>query len=279
MSTLEGLAGSNNAPQWLCSGPFGDESMKFSEPILDGLFLKRYKRFFADVHLDGKRGAVVAHVPNTGSLLGCLEQNAPCRVSFHDVPDRKLKYTLQMIKTPTSWVGVNTGLSNDLVWEAYSSGQIKSWEDWDYGQREVKISPVSRVDLVLWKNHPDAPSPAQRLTMSEFVFNKFHFVEVKNVTLARDGRASFPDAETERGQKHLLELMTLLKQGHTAELVFTVQRDDCHSFAPADDIDPKYGKLLREAVQLGLIISPYACRLDRSGIELNAESKLKVDLS
>lgn len=253
--------------------------MKFSDPILEGKFRKRYKRFFADVQLDPRRGSVVAHVPNTGSLLACLEENAPCRVSFHDVPDRKLKYTLQMIKTPTSWVGVNTSLSNGLVWEAFAAGRIAHWEKWDYGQREVKISPESRVDLVLWKNQADAPSPSQRLTPSEFSFNKFHFVEIKNVTFCRDGRALFPDAVTARGQKHLVELMTLMDQGHSAELVFTVQREDCSTFAPADDIDPHYGKLLREAARNGLVISVFGCRLDSSGIELVTEHQLKIDLT
>ncbi|MCB0365691.1 MAG: DNA/RNA nuclease SfsA [Bdellovibrionaceae bacterium] len=252
--------------------------MKFSEPVLEGQFLKRYKRFFADVQLGGDDPEVVAHVPNTGSLKGCLAENAPCRVTHNDNPARKLKYTLQMIKTPTSWVGVNTGLSNDLVWEAFTSGKVKRWEHWDNGQREVKISDKSRIDLVLWENRDGAPSPTKRLSMADFMTSKFHFVEIKNVSLAEGGRALFPDAVTTRGQKHLEELMELIIQGHSAEIVFTIQREDCLVFSPADDIDPEYGKLLRQAVKQGLVVSAYPCRLEKSGIQLDTGQPLKLEL-
>lgn len=252
--------------------------MKYSDPILEGHFRKRYKRFFADIRLSGDEPDVVAHVPNTGSLKGCLTENAPCRVTQNNNPARKLKYTLQMIKTPTSWVGVNTGISNDLVWEAFTSGKVNRWEHWDNGQREVKISANSRIDLVLWENSESAPCPTKRLSMSDLISGKFHFVEVKNVSLAEGGRALFPDAVTTRGQKHLVELMNLIKQGHSAEIVFTVQREDCLVFSPADEIDPEYGRLLRQAVKSGLVVSAYPCRLDKSGIQLNTSLPLKLDL-
>ncbi len=95
-----------------------------------------------------------------------------------------------------------------------------------------------------------------------------HLVEVKNVSLGLDGRAMFPDSVTERGQKHLKDLMNAIDQGHTAEIIFVIQREDCRSFSPADDIDAEYGKLLRKAVQKGVKVSPYACRLTSESIEL-----------
>ena len=252
--------------------------MKFSDPVMEGLFRKRYKRFFADVQLTESDQEVVAHVPNTGSMKGCLAEDAPCRVTHNNNPQRKLKYTLQMIKTPSSWVGVNTGISNQLVWEAYTEGNIKKWDKWDFGQREVKITAKSRIDLVLWKKQTGGPTPDKRLSLSDFPGNRFHFVEIKNVSLAENGQALFPDAVTTRGQKHIQELVELIEKGHSAELVFTVQREDCQSFSPADDIDPEYGRLLRQAAEQGLEISAYPCHLDDSGIQLNTEAPLQLKL-
>ena len=252
--------------------------MRFSDPVMEGLFLKRYKRFFADIQLMGPDQEVVAHVPNTGSMKGCIIEDAPCRVTHNDNPKRKLKYTLQMIKTPTSWVGVNTGLSNQLVWEAFTEGKVPAWEEWDFGQKEVKITPSSRIDLVLWKKRPDSPTPDKRLSISDFLTNKFHFVEIKNVSLASKDTALFPDAVTTRGHKHLCELMELMEQGHSAEMVFTAQREDCQHFSPADEIDPEYGRLLREAAKQGLKISAYPCHLDSQGISLNCSNPLQVRL-
>ena len=104
---------------------------------------------------------------------------------------------------------------------------------------------------------------------------KFHFVEVKNVSLVEDGMAIFPDSVTTRGQKHLRELMQLIDWGHTCELLFTIQRMDGSAFAPADKIDPEYGKLLRQASEHGVLISPYLCKLSKSMVELSP-NKLKT---
>lgn len=224
--------------------------MKFEEKVREAKFLKRYKRFFADVHLDG--GVVVAHVPNTGSLKTCLFEGADCVVTESSNPERKLKATLQFLKTPSSWVGVNTALPNFLVHEAWQNKSIESWRGFDQAQREYKLSNETRLDLLLSEG------------------DRKHYVEIKNVTLAEGDTALFPDAETTRGQKHLKELMTLKAQGHGAEIVFVVQRQDCTRFAPADHIDPEYGRLLREAHALGVTISVYACDIEpMSGVTLN----------
>lgn len=248
--------------------------MRFLEPVREGLFVKRYKRFFADI-LE-KDQLLTAHVPNTGSLKSCLNPNSPCRYTCNDDPKRKLKYTLQMIQTPSSWVGVNTSLSNDLVWEAYSGAKVKHWKTFNKAQREVKLNEDSRLDLVLW--HSTKPEAAEKISAKNFKDQSFHFVEIKNVTLADGSRAQFPDAETTRGQKHLREMMHLMKQGHTAELVFTVQREDCVEFSPADDIDPEYGKLLRQAVKLGLKVSAWPCILNATEIQLDPSKALRVIL-
>ncbi len=246
--------------------------MKFNRPIYEGKLIKRYKRFFADVELNGR--TILAHVPNTGSMKGCNEPNSPCRVSFTDDPNRKIQYTLEMVKSSTSWVGVNTSHPNKLVHELWESKKNKNWKPWDRAQREVKISDESRVDLVFWNSKAH---PGEKLVKPNFKKLKgpFHFVEVKNVSLAQDGVAIFPDSVTLRGQKHIDELVKLVKLGHTAEFVFVIQRQDCKAFAPADKIDEVYGQKLREAAKAGVVITPLICDFDETGIVLGHKA-LKV---
>jgi sugar fermentation stimulation protein A len=240
--------------------------MKFEKPLVEGILLRRYKRFFADVEINGE--VVVAHVPNTGSMKGCNEAGSPCLVSPASNPERKLKYTLEMVKTPTSWVGVNTSYPNHLVRELWASKTQDRWSDFDNCQLEVKISKETRLDIALWNGARQTQVKNAKLTAIQ---PPLHFIEVKNVSLAENGHALFPDAVTERGQKHLRELMNLIEQGFTCELVFVVQRQDCETFSPADDIDPEYGKLLREAQKKGLIISPHPCDMTPEHIVLGTK--------
>lgn len=230
--------------------------MKFSNRITHGRLLKRYKRFFADVHLDGE--VVVAHVPNTGSLKTCLYPDAACVVSHSDDPKRKLRATLHFVQTPSGWVGVDTSLPNALAYEAWTEG--REWTHLKAARREYKLSKETRLDLVL---APDEDALAAGRDL--------HFVEIKNVTWAEDGVARFPDAVTTRGQKHLRELMALVRAGHGAELLFVVQRENCAFFSPADAIDPEYGRLLREAVAAGVTVRALACDIEPlTGVSLSA---------
>jgi sugar fermentation stimulation protein A len=243
--------------------------MKFASKLHEGIFLKRYKRFFADVEFQGS--TVVAHVANTGSLKSVNIPGQQCLISESTNPERKLKFSLEMIKSQAgSWVGVNTSVPNMIVKETLQlwvgrhdkvPHPFSAWSHYDELKPEHKISAETRLDFSLKKTSSD----------------KLHFIEVKNVTLAEDGIAKFPDAVTERGQKHLRELMALIDLGHTAEIVFTIQRNDCGSFAPADDIDPEYGKLLREAFHKGVKISPFVVDLSHTEVTLS-ENLLPVKL-
>lgn len=239
--------------------------MQFEEPVREGEFLKRYKRFFADIRADG--AVITAMVPNTGSLKTCLFENSQCVYTINDSPTRKLKATLQLLRTPTGWVGVNTAMTNKLVYEAFSAGVIEDWRAFKAMKPEYKISKETRLDLVL------APSQAD-LEAGQ----KLHFIEVKNVSLAYDGVAQFPDAVTERGQKHLRELIELKAKGFGAEIVFVVQRQDCSSFSPARQIDPEYARLLGEAVKAGVVARVLACEIDPlSGVRITgAELPVKL---
>lgn len=235
--------------------------MKYREPLSEGIFLKRYKRFFADIEWQGQK--LTAHVANTGSMKSAIHPGQKCLFSRSDNPERKLKQSLEMIQTPEGfWVGVNTATPNKVVretLEAVVAGQVKKkawkhWQEFSTVKAEHMISAETRLDFCL--SREDSP--------------KMHFIEVKNVTLAAEGVAMFPDSETTRGQRHLQELMKLMTEGHSAELVFTVQRGDCQSFSPADEIDPVYGQLLRQAEKQGLRISPFV-------VELNAHEAVLSD--
>ncbi len=239
--------------------------MQFTKPILEGTFLQRYKRFFADVKIGQE--TVVAHVANSGSMKGCNTPNSPCLVSFDDNPERKLKYTLEMIKTPTSWVGVNTQVPNKIVREAIEAKLLPHWKNYDYYQAEAKINEKSRLDFVLSDREIYDFKTINLKTSKE----KFHFVEVKNVSLVEDGIAMFPDAVTERGQKHLEELMKLIDMGHTAEILFTIQRTDAKLFRAAHEIDPDYSKLLKQAKDHGVLVTPLKCQLSAKEIVLTPE--------
>ncbi|MEZ4872836.1 MAG: DNA/RNA nuclease SfsA [Bdellovibrionales bacterium] len=247
--------------------------MKFTEPLREGRFLKRYKRFFADIEFEGE--IITAHCPNTGSMKGCMQENAPCRFSFVDDPKRKLKYTLQQIHMGDSWVGVNTGLPNDLVFETFTSGRSKAWSQFTSGRKEVKINDKTRIDMALWTNLPEVDS-AKKWNVEFIERFKFHFIEVKNTTLVEDQIAYFPDAVTTRGQKHLQELMDLIDRGHTCEIVYTIQRDDFDSFAPADHIDPTYGQLLREAMDKGLKVTPMHIQQSEFEVLTDPDKKIPV---
>lgn len=240
--------------------------MKFKTAIHQGILLKRYKRFFADVDLNGEQ--VVAHVANTGSLKSVLLPGQECWVSEAENPDRKLKYSLQALKIPSSWVGVNTSWPNLLAKEAFDKKIFAHWHQFDSLQSEVKISKETRLDLLLSNS------------------SKKHYVEIKNVTMAKgiaeklksgQGMAQFPDSVTERGQKHLRELIDLVSQGHSAEILFVVQRNDCQVFSAAEEIDPEYAQLLQKAKQAGVIITAASVQMSKKEIVLTSDF-LKVQL-
>lgn len=240
------------------------------DPILsEGRLIKRYKRFFADV--ETPKGILTLHVPNTGSLKGCLDPQNPVLYSISTDPKRKLKGTLQFIQTKTSWVGVNTSLPNALVEELWKERPLKHWSKFKAARREVKINPKSRIDLMLAQSEKDLEERQH-----------CHFIEVKNVTMAQttssETQALFPDAVTERGQKHLIELMNLIDEGHTAEIFFVIQRTDCTEFAPCREIDPKYADLLKQAQEAGVKISAHSCVIDKKkGITIG-DIPLKIKL-
>lgn len=211
--------------------------MKLPQSLLIGRLVRRYKRFFADVELDDG-SLITAHTPNTGSMLQCAVPGFPVLVSRNDDPKRKLRYTLELIRVGEHWVDTHTQRTNRVVEEGLRNGWVKELAggkvtaEFRYG--------ASRLDFLVERGDEQI------------------LVEVKNVTLT-DGAntALFPDAVTTRGQRHLRELQAALQDGYRAVIFFLVQRREAEAFAPADHIDPEYGRLLREAAAAGVEVLAY----------------------
>lgn len=218
--------------------------------LLQGKLIRRYKRFKADVRL--RNGHIVtALCPNTGSMLSCCEPGRIVYLSRQNRPNRKLKYTWEMIDMPGSLVGVNTGVPNRLVKESIILGLVPGLDNFDLIRSEVSYGISSRIDIQLEKN------------------NIKYFIEVKNCTLVENNICYFPDAVTPRGLKHLKELQMEVRAGNRACMFYLVQRMDAKEFRPATHIDPEYGKELEKAVKNGVKIMVYDVVLDLEGIKLN----------
>jgi len=225
--------------------------MKFNPPLIAGKFKKRYKRFFADIDLSGE--TVVSHTANTGSMKTCLGEDWPVLLSFHDSPTRKLKYSLEMISNGKTWIGINTSITNSLAINAIKDGTVVELQGYDEIKPEAKIGN-SRIDILLTKK----------------ASGEHCYVEVKNVTLIdEEGHCLFPDAVTERGQKHLGELLALKRKGIRAVMLFIVQREDCHSFKLHNPIDPVYSQLLQEVIKEGVEVLVYQCQLSPEEIKVH----------
>lgn len=205
--------------------------MKF-ETLQKGTLVKRYKRFLTDIELeDGTM--ILAHCANSGSMKSCLEEGAEVYCSPVSDPKRKTRFTWEMIRIGAGWVGINTGIPNQLAFTWIREGVIEGFVQYDIIRREVKWED-SRFDIYLENGQEKC------------------FVEVKNVTLKVGNVAMFPDAVTTRGRKHLETLVRVKEQGMRAVMLYFVQRMDVDTFAPAADIDPGYAAALGKAVDAGV---------------------------
>lgn len=250
--------------------------MQFAVPLVSGRFIRRYKRFFVDVELEGGE-LVVAHCPNTGSLMGCLVEGAPVLLEPAQNPARSLRYTWKFVRIGDSWVGVDTALAVPLVEHALATGALPELTGYGRIYREVKYGRdgASRIDLLLSRGGTVSETKAKKRTLPEG--DERVYIEVKNTTLVQRDVALFPDAVTERGQKHLEELVHVKKLGHRAAMVYCVQRTDCRVFRPAEAIDPRYAELLRWAVTEGVEV--YALRAEPTHTHLRVLGQLPVELT
>ena len=228
--------------------------MKFKEKLLQGTLVKRYKRFFVDINY--KNTLITGHCPNTGSMMGMLNKGNKVWFSKSDDPNRKLKYTLQIIEINKKKIGINTLLTNKIVHEALKIKKINKLSKFPIIKNEVKFNENTRFDFLL-RNQKDKC-----------------FLEVKNVTLSRNKNiAEFPDAVTSRGTKHLNELIIAKKKGYKVYMLYLIQIEGCKLFKIAKDIDQEYKFTLDKAIKNGVKVLCYDCKLNNEEIKLNKEIK------
>ena len=232
--------------------------MNFENKLIPGLFVKRYKRFFADVSVNNK--IITAHCANSGSMMGLLNKKNKVWLMESNNKKRKLKHTLQIIEDNGSKVGVNTHLTNKIVNHALERNLIKDFSSKVKIKREQVFGENTRFDFYLEDGKIKS------------------FLEVKNVTLKRKSTvAEFPDSITSRGTKHLNELINATKKGFKSYLLFVIQREDCSKFVVAKDIDPEYSKTLIKAIKKNVKILCYDCKFSSKGIILNKKIKFYFD--
>ncbi len=232
------------------------EAMLFPHPLVQARFVRREKRFLIHAELEGGT-TVIAHTNNTGRMTGCLAPGGRVWLSPARDPRRKLAWTLEITETPEGvLVGVNTQRANGLVAEGIAAGLLPGLGPQDEIRAEV--------------TYPGGKSRA------DFLVGGHTWIEVKNATLVQEGRARFPDAPTARGRKHLLALQERVEGGEQAALVFCVQRADAATAGPADDIDPGYGRLLRQVHARGVTVLALQIRVDQQ--ELRPDKCLPVVL-
>ena len=225
--------------------------MKFTNTLIKGKLIKRYKRFFVDIEVNNK--IVTAHCPNTGSMMGLLEKNNEAWLSHHNNPKRKLKYTLEMIKVNKKKIGVNTHRANRIVEHALKNKLIDEFKSIKNLKAEFKYSDDTRFDFLCDKK----------------------ILEVKNVTLLRNnGISEFPDAITSRGSKHLKKLINSIKKGYNPYVLFLTQIQDINNFKIAKDIDAKYFENYLEAKKAGVNFLAYNCILNSK--EIKVEKKINI---
>ena len=221
-----------------------------------GIFKSRPNRFIAEVEVDGS--LEIAHVPNTGRCRELLLEDAIVWLKPSDNPNRKTKFSLHFVENKGVLVSLYSQQANSIVYDAINDGKIKELSGYSIHQREKSVDN-SRIDIYLENE------------------NQKCYVEVKGVTLIIDGEARFPDAPTERGAKHLKELIKLKKEGNRCCVFFLIQHPAGKFFRPNWDNDPVFSETLNEAYAEGVEILVYRCDNQLDGIELIPES-LDFDL-
>ena len=221
--------------------------MKFETELVPAKLIRRYKRFLTDMLMED--GSVqIAHCTNTGSMKTCIEEGAPVYLSPAKDPNRKTKFTWEMIFINEGWIGINTSVPNKFVFEAIRDKLIKGLDVYSEIKREVKFED-SRLDIYA-KNESEEC-----------------YIEVKNVTMKVGDEALFPDAVTTRGLKHLKTLIRIKEQGKRAIMVYVIQRMDVDRFGAAANIDPDYAKGLQKAISVGVEVFPVQVKVSPESID------------
>jgi sugar fermentation stimulation protein A len=223
-------------------------SVRYERPLVEGVLLRRFQRFLAEVSLEGR--VVRVHVPNSGSMRTCSQPGSRCWVLPAAGPHRKLAWTLEQVAEGGVRVGVNTSRANHLAAEALAGGVVQLpglRAGWSL-RREVPLGHGSRVDFLLTDRHGS------------------FWVEVKNVTWVEGGVALFPDAVTARGARHVEELGQRLCAGDRAAILFVVQRRDAGEVRVAATVDPASARAVETAREMGLVAAAVEVAVTQEGL-------------
>ena len=229
--------------------------MKLGDRVVDGIFIERPNRYLARVEIDGQE--ITAHVPDPGRLPGLMIPGRRVRLIYNPGPKRKTDYSLVLVRHGTIWVSVYPVFANKVVEKELAEGNLSCLNGYKKFNREVKCGE-SRFDFQL-----------------EFLDVKA-FVEVKSVSLVEEGVGKFPDAPTQRGVKHLKELIALREQGFRTVVLFVSQRSDARSIISNDQIDPLFGEWLRKAHLANVELYAYNCRVTKNTVSIKNQISVNI---
>ena len=225
---------------------------------VQGLFQRRVNRFIGEVFVEGTLETV--HIANTGRMKELLIKDAKVILRRVHQPHRKTKFDLLMVYYQDVLISIDSKLPNKLLEKAFHEGMISGFQGFSTLRREVTFGK-SRFDLSLL--NPDTKELA--------------LIEAKCVTLVKDhGLATFPDAPTTRGLKHVLELIEALKAGHRGEVFFVVQRRDGKFFRPNGEMDSEFSQAVTLAKKAGVNFRAFNCEVDLEGIRLLEEIPVEI---
>ena len=226
--------------------------MKYQN-IKKAKFISRPNRFIANIEIDGK--IQIAHVKNTGRCRELLVPGAEIYVQEFDSDTRKTKFDLITVKKGTRLINMDSQIPNHVFREWVESGNF-----------------TDGVTLI----RPETCFGDSRFDFYIEAGDRKIFIEVKGVTLEENGIVRFPDAPTDRGVKHLRELMGAIDAGYEAQVVFIVQMDDVSHFEPNDRTHPEFGQVLREAVKKGVSVTALYCKITPDSIEAVGEVEIRL---
>lgn len=233
---------------------------RYPAPVVEGVLVRRYQRFLADVTL-ASGDVLTVHCANSGSMRTCAEPGRPVRISDSGSATRRLRWNLEQIRMGRAWVGLNTSVPNRALEAAIARGGVEALRGYPSMRREVVYGREgrSRIDLLL----EDGPRRC--------------WVEIKNTSYRVGDEVRFPDSPTERGRKHLDELSDRARAGDRAVLVFFVNRPDVAVFRPAYEIDPAYAEGLSRAVAAGVEVLPLRALLSADGVRVGEPIPFRLE--
>lgn len=230
--------------------------MEIQQNLIAGRLLRRYKRFLADVELEGSGERITAHCPDPGSMRTVAKAGRRVLLAKYGGAQRKLPYGLELIHNGRCWISVHPGRANQIVREGLAAGRIEELSGYESHRSEVIFETLRAAD-----------QSNQKKTRFDFHLSggqrpqRDCYLEVKSVTMMRGGDYGFPDSVTVRGQRHLRDLMAARESGYRAVLLFLIQRSDGKRLFLAEDIDPEYARLAREADRAGVELIAYGTRI------------------